>query len=124
VPVRKDLSAGTALRDSPSPISKASLREFCGAKHHRGDISWPSARTYGQESNSTTRRLAIVNLSLRGIKTLRLAKWCCANRGINRAKTGGIRGNRCPCANTFGPENPDTFRRDLHPDYANKTFTS
>jgi len=46
-----------------------------------GDIS-----IYGQESNPTTRRLAIMNLALRGIEA------------------------------DFGPENADTFRRDLHPD--------
>lgn len=47
----------------------------------RGDIS-----VYGQESNPTTRRLAIMNLALRGIEA------------------------------DFGPEHADTFRRDLHPD--------
>ena len=46
-----------------------------------GDIS-----IYGQESNATTRRLAVMNLSLRGIEA------------------------------DFGPEHADTFRRDLHPD--------
>lgn len=46
-----------------------------------GDIS-----VYGQESNPTTRRLAIMNLALRGIEA------------------------------DFGPEHADTFRRDLHPD--------
>lgn len=46
-----------------------------------GDIS-----IYGQESNSTTRRLAVMNLALRGIEA------------------------------DFGPEHADTFRRDLHPD--------
>ena len=46
-----------------------------------GDIS-----IYGQESNPTTRRLAIMNLALRGIEA------------------------------DFGPENANTFRRDLHPD--------
>ncbi|WP_010583953.1 class I SAM-dependent DNA methyltransferase [Schlesneria paludicola] len=46
-----------------------------------GDIS-----VYGQESNPTTRRLAIMNLALRGIEA------------------------------DFGIENADTFRRDLHPD--------
>ena len=46
-----------------------------------GDIS-----IYGQESNSTTRRLAVMNLALRGIEA------------------------------DFGPEQADTFRRDLHPD--------
>ena len=46
-----------------------------------GDIS-----IYGQESNPTTRRLAIMNLALRGIEA------------------------------DFGNENADTFRRDLHPD--------
>jgi type I restriction enzyme M protein len=46
-----------------------------------GDIS-----IYGQESNPTTRRLAVMNLALRGIEA------------------------------DFGPENADTFRRDLHSD--------
>ena len=46
-----------------------------------GDIS-----IYAQESNPTTRRLAIMNLALRGIEA------------------------------DFGPENADSFRRDLHPD--------
>ncbi len=46
-----------------------------------GDIS-----VYGQESNATTRRLALMNLALRGIEA------------------------------DFGPEHADTFRRDLHPD--------
>lgn len=46
-----------------------------------GDIA-----VYGQESNPTTRRLAIMNLALRGIEA------------------------------DFGAENADTFRRDLHPD--------
>jgi len=46
-----------------------------------GDIA-----IYGQESNSTTRRLAIMNLAIRGIEA------------------------------DFGPEQADTFRRDLHKD--------
>ena len=46
-----------------------------------GDIS-----IYGQESNATTRRLAVMNLAMRGIEA------------------------------DFGPEHADTFRRDLHPD--------
>ncbi|MCE9616442.1 MAG: type I restriction-modification system subunit M [Lentisphaerae bacterium] len=46
-----------------------------------GDIS-----IYGQESNATTRRLAVMNLALRGIEA------------------------------DFGDEHADTFRRDLHPD--------
>lgn len=46
-----------------------------------GDIA-----IYGQESNATTRRLAIMNLALRGIEA------------------------------DLGPEHADTFRRDLHPD--------
>ena len=46
-----------------------------------GDIS-----IYGQESNSTTRRLALMNLAIRGIEA------------------------------DLGPEHADTFRRDLHPD--------
>ena len=47
----------------------------------RGDIS-----IYGQESNATTRRLAVMNLAIRGIEA------------------------------DFGTEHADTFRRDLHPD--------
>ena len=47
----------------------------------RGDIS-----IYGQESNATTRRLAVMNLAIRGIEA------------------------------DFGPEHADTYRRDLHPD--------
>lgn len=46
-----------------------------------GDIS-----IYGQESNATTRRLAIMNLAIRGIEA------------------------------DIGPEHADTFRRDVHPD--------
>jgi type I restriction enzyme M protein len=46
-----------------------------------GDIA-----IYGQESNATTRRLALMNLALRGIEA------------------------------DFGPEQADTFRRDLHKD--------
>src|SRR5487761_2176635 len=46
-----------------------------------GDLS-----IYGQESNATTRRLAIMNLAIRGIEA------------------------------DFGPEQADTFRRDLHKD--------
>ncbi len=46
-----------------------------------GDIS-----IYGQESNATTRRLALMNLAIRGIE------------------------------GDLGPEHADTFRRDLHPD--------
>jgi type I restriction enzyme M protein len=59
-----------------------------------GDIS-----IYGQESNATTRRLAVMNLALRGIEA------------------------------DFGSEHADTFRRDLHPDLradyvlANPPFT-
>ncbi len=46
-----------------------------------GDIS-----IYGQESNHTTRRLAVMNLAIRGIEA------------------------------DFGPENADTFKNDLHKD--------
>jgi type I restriction enzyme M protein len=46
-----------------------------------GDIA-----VYGQESNATTRRLAIMNLAIRGIEA------------------------------DIGPEHADTFRRDVHPD--------
>ena len=44
---------GTAMRDSAKPISEGSLREFCGAKRYRGDIS-----IHGQESNATTAEIA------------------------------------------------------------------
>ena len=53
-----------------------------------GDIS-----IFGQKSNATTRRLAVMNLALRGIEA------------------------------DFGPPapaGPNTFRRDLHPDPAEK----
>ena len=59
-----------------------------------GDLS-----IYGQESNATTRKLAIMNLAIRGIEA------------------------------DFGPEQADTFRRDLHKDLkadfviANPPFT-
>ena len=69
---------GTGQRDSASLQSEATLP---GLKGNRGDIS-----IYGQESNATTRRLAVMNLALRGIEA------------------------------DFGPEHADTFRRDLHPD--------
>ncbi len=46
-----------------------------------GDLS-----IYGQESNATTRKLAVMNLAIRGIEA------------------------------DFGPEQADTFRRDLHKD--------
>lgn len=48
---------------------------------HRDQIA-----IYGQESNATTRRLAVMNLAIRGFSA------------------------------DFGPEHADTFRRDLHPD--------
>jgi type I restriction enzyme M protein len=41
---------------------------------------------YRQESNATTRRLALMNLAIRGITS------------------------------DFGPDHADTLRRDLHPD--------
>ena len=69
-------------RRSASPCGIAVAGEFrrrFGGK--LGDIS-----IYGQESNATTRRLAVMNLALRGIQV------------------------------DFGPEHADTFRRDLHPD--------
>jgi type I restriction enzyme M protein len=60
-------------------VQSEKLVESHGGK--LGDIS-----IYGQESNATTRRLAVMNLALRGIEA------------------------------DFGPEHADTFRRDLHPD--------
>ena len=54
---------GTALRDSAKPNREAPPRELRESKHHRGDIS-----IYGQESNATTRRLAIMNLAICGIE--------------------------------------------------------
>ena len=67
VPVRKGLAADTATRGSASSISEATGRDLRAAQDHR--------------SNPTTRRLAIMNLVLRGIRA------------------------------GFGPENADTFRR-------------
>jgi type I restriction enzyme M protein len=96
---------GTGQRDSASLQSEATLP---GLKGNRGDISiygqdkWarrqrpfglaPRARRVRlrrqqpKQSNATTRRLAVMNLALRGIEA------------------------------DFGPEHADTFRRDLHPD--------
>ena len=56
--------------------------KFADARGGRiGDIS-----IYGQESNPTTRRLAKMNLAIRGIET------------------------------NLGPQPADSFHRDLHPD--------
>jgi type I restriction enzyme M protein len=72
---------GTGQRDSASSQSEATLPSLSAAKGNRANIS-----IYGQESNATTRRLAVMNLALRGIEA------------------------------DFGPEHADTFRRGLHPD--------
>jgi len=72
---------GPGQRDSASTESVATLPSLSVAKGNRANIS-----IYGQESNATTRRLAVMNLALRGIEA------------------------------DFGPEHADTFRRDLHPD--------
>jgi hypothetical protein len=54
---------------------------------HRGERwSQPHVRQQPKQSNATTRRLAVMNLALRGIEA------------------------------DFGPEHAGTFRRDLHPD--------
>ena len=53
-------------------------------RHRSGRIG--DIAVYGQESNSTTRRLAMMNLAIRGIE------------------------------GDLGPEHADTFRRDLHKD--------
>ena len=71
---------GTATRGSAKRNCEATWRDFRGAKDHRGDIS-----ICGQESNPTTRRLAVMNLALRRIEA------------------------------DFGLEHSDTFRRELHP---------
>jgi type I restriction enzyme M protein len=102
----------TGQRDSASLQSEATLP---GLKGNRGDISiygqdkWARrqrpfglakrarrVRLRGQQpkqSNATTRRLAVMNLALRGIEA------------------------------DFGPEHADTFRRDLHPDLRADTAT-
>ncbi len=72
---------GTAPRDSALPESEATLRSLSAAKGNRGDIS-----VYGQESNATTRRLAVMNLAIRGIEA------------------------------DIGKEHADTFRNVQHPD--------
>ncbi|MFM9104749.1 MAG: N-6 DNA methylase, partial [Cyanobium sp.] len=53
-------------------------------EHHGGRLG--DISIYGQESNATTRRLAVMNLAIRGLEA------------------------------DFGPEHADTFRRDVHPD--------
>ena len=85
VPVRKDLAPYKGRIYDPACgsggmfVQSEKFVESHGGQ--LGDIS-----IYGQESNPTTRRLAIMNLALRGIEA------------------------------DFGPEHADTFRRDLHPD--------
>ncbi len=85
VPVRKDLAPYKGRIYDPACgsggmfVQSEKFVESHGGK--LGDIS-----VYGQESNATTRRLAIMNLAIRGIEA------------------------------DLGPEHADTFRRDLHPD--------
>ena len=67
------------MRFARGSVQSEKFVEAHGGK--MGDIT-----IWGQESNSTTRRLAVMNLALRGIEA------------------------------DFGPEHADTFRRDLHPD--------
>jgi type I restriction enzyme M protein len=59
-----------------------------GTKSRQRGERWsqPHVRQQPKQSNATTRRLAVMNLALRGIEA------------------------------DFGPEHADTFRRDLHPD--------
>ncbi len=64
-----------------APCKGRSYDPACGSGGKLGDIS-----IYGQESNATTRRLAVMNLALRGIEA------------------------------DFGSEHADTVRRDPHPD--------
>jgi type I restriction enzyme M protein len=99
---------GPGQRDSASLEGEATLPSLSAAKGNRANISiygqdkWARrqrpfglakrarrVRLRGQQpkqSNATTRRLAVMNLALRGIEA------------------------------DFGPEHADTFRRDLHPD--------
>jgi type I restriction enzyme M protein len=99
---------GPGQRDSASLEGEATLPSLSAAKGNRANISiygqdkWARrqrpfglatrarrVRQRGQQpkqSNATTRRLAVMNLALRGIEA------------------------------DFGPEHADTFRRDLHPD--------
>ena len=87
-------SCAASSRCSP-PTKAASTTPACGSggmfvqsekfvESHGGKLG--DISIYGQESNATTRRLAVMNLALRGIEA------------------------------DFGPEHADTFRRDLHPD--------
>ena len=69
---------------------RAAVRAACSCNRKSSSKSMADAsatlRIYGQECNSTTRRLAMMNLAIRGIEA------------------------------DFGPEHADTFRRDLHKD--------
>ena len=66
-----------------------------GTKSRQRGERWsqPHVRQQPKQSNATTRRLAAMNLALRGIEA------------------------------DFGPEHADTFRRDLHPDLRADTAT-
>ncbi len=66
-----------------------------GTKSRQRGERWsqPHVRQQPKQSNATTRRLAVMNLALRGIEA------------------------------DFGPEHADTFRRDLHPDLRADTAT-
>ncbi|MCP5556685.1 MAG: SAM-dependent DNA methyltransferase [Verrucomicrobiaceae bacterium] len=75
---------GTAQRDSASSESEATLPSLSVAKAHGGKLG--DISIYGQESNATTRRLAIMNLAIRGIEA------------------------------DIGKEHADTFRNVQHPD--------
>jgi type I restriction-modification system DNA methylase subunit len=59
---------GTAQRDSASSESEATLPSLSAAKGNRPNIS-----IYGQESNATTRRLAVMNLAPQGMAGFVLA---------------------------------------------------
>ena len=59
---------------------------------------------------ATTRRLAVMNLALRGIEATAL-------RDSAVCKSEAVPQSVSKVKDHFGPEHADTFRRDLHPDY-------
>jgi type I restriction enzyme M protein len=85
VPVRKDLAPSKGRMSDPGCGSGGMfVQSEKFVESHGGMLGGISI--YGQESNTTTRSLAVMNLALRGTEA------------------------------DFGPEHADTFRRDLHPD--------
>ena len=82
-----------------------------GTKSRQRGERWsqPHERQQPKQSNPTTRRLAIINLALRGIEAT-------AMRDSANLQREAILQSVSKAKDNFGPENADTLRRDLHPD--------